>query len=179
MSTWLDGLIFGIKTVLGNGVPAVLRSKLNFVGGAVVTDDPVNKWTEVAITDVVSPFVFRLSGPYDSATIGGTIDPPRLVEGARTLATVSIFRDIAGGSGTTRIDILKNGTSVFAGTAQMPQVTFAAGANATQTVATFVAGAATLLDGDTLEAVLSAAETYTRTGDVEGPEGLTITARFS
>lgn len=45
----LDGLLYGIRTILADGVEQALRSKLNFRGGVEIADDAANDRTNVTI----------------------------------------------------------------------------------------------------------------------------------
>ena len=56
---------------------------------------------------------------------------PTLVTVARTINSVKILRQDAGSSGTTTIDVNKNGTTIFTTQANRPSVTYTDGDNAT------------------------------------------------
>lgn len=121
---------------------------------------------------------FLLSGAYSSASLPGTFDPPFLTDSPSTVTHVSMIRRTAGSSGVTKVDILKNGASIFIHDADKPQVNAGAGNYAISIVDVFVGGVLTLVPGDILEAVLQSAETYAA-GPPEGPEGLCVKIYFT
>ena len=117
------------KLWVRNDVPSTL----------VFTNDVGTDFVIVAASP--ADFVQGLVGAYDAAAVTGTFAPPSLVRTARTLLAVSIIRRRAGLAGITRVDILKNGVSVFALDANKPQVTAAAGDNAFNTTTTIATAA--------------------------------------
>jgi hypothetical protein len=113
---------------------------------------------------------FILAGIYSGATIDGYIEPPYPIVTARTISSVTLMRRTAGDGGATRIDVLKNGSSIFDGPTK-PQVAYTEGDNAIDTVTSFDAGEASLSVNDYLDIQLEAVETGS-------PEGLTVVVRF-
>lgn len=49
MASWLDGLIYGVRRILGNGTEVAARTTINFIG-ATVTDNPGEDRTDVTFT---------------------------------------------------------------------------------------------------------------------------------
>src|SRR6185295_15370073 len=47
--SFLDGLIYGIRSILNNGTSVPTRSALNFIG-ATIADDPTNDRTNVTVS---------------------------------------------------------------------------------------------------------------------------------
>lgn len=118
---------------------------------------------------------FKLSGEYSSAVVPGFFEPPRLMRDTVTLVEATLIRRTAGSSGTTRVDVTKNGVSVFATDPAKPQVLATSGDNATSISTTFLTAA--FIPGDIVEVVLETVETVLESL-VPGPEGLTVELRF-
>ena len=96
------------------------------------------------------PF-FRADGYYRVAT-GIDILEPMASFG---IVAIIVRREIAGTSGTTEIDILKNGTTIFTTTANRPKILYSAG-NAARVTA--VPDVTAVTAGDRLEMVILSAE---------------------
>ena len=56
-----------------------------------------------------------------------TFNTPKFFNSSKKITSISLIRRIAGTSGTTRVDILANGTSIFSGDSEKPQVQASAG----------------------------------------------------
>ena len=94
---------------------------------------------------------FRADGYY---RIAEAID---IIEVAKTfiISNVTVLREIAGTSGTTEIDILKNGTTIFTTAANRPKITSAMGDHARVTA---VPDVIFISSGDRLEMTIVSAE---------------------
>lgn len=122
-------------------------------------------------TDGYQAAIFRLAGVFGGVSVPGFFDPPFPILTNRTIAEVGLVRRTAGTSGTTRVDVLVNGTtSIFSSDGVKPQVDSTDGDNAQDTRISFTA-AASLSDGDFIDVELET---------VEGgsPEGLAVLVRF-
>jgi len=72
--SYLDSLIFGVRTVLNAGVEVFQRSKINFVSGFTVVDNPITGATDVTSTAAApSPtgtgFTHNTTGAQDAAAV--------------------------------------------------------------------------------------------------------------
>jgi len=159
-----------------NTVNKIKGTPLGALGGAAVGDRLTwngAAWVPSPVSGAgeTAPNVFGIDGVYSGAVVPGTFDPPRYVDTARTIKNVRILRRTKGLAGQTRVDILKNGVSIFPAPANCPTVNVAGGDYATDVRNLFVLGADVLAPGDHLDAVLLSAET--------GPaEGLSVVVTF-
>lgn len=153
----------------GNALPQ--REDLNVLGFAVA-DDSGGAKTDLALLKE-RPLGGILS-PYWAATIPGLVAPRWVVAGSWTLLYVIAFRETAGASGSTKVDLRKNGTTMFVDDAARPAIASGSGNEAA-----VVKGPAGVFvtneidDGDTVALVLLEAETYLE-GPPEGPAGLSV-----
>lgn len=124
-----------------------------------------------------APIVSSLIGTYDGVIVPGFMDAPRKVTASGTMVRASVFRRYAGTSGTTRVNVLLNGVSVFGLPPTMPQVTSGAGDYAFDSKVLAVP----VLVGDYVEFVLEEAETFSQglTAQENGPEGLSALVEFT
>lgn len=83
-------------------------------------------------------------------------DAPYIADSNYTISSVRLVRRAAGTSGTTRVNILLNGVSIFASDGVKPQVLFSDGDNATSLKAAFATSAVTA--GQRLEAQIETVE---------------------
>ena len=139
-------------TIAGSAVTAtVTATALNTVtGGPAVDANAYHTHTSMVSVVPAGP-CFRADGYYRVAT---GID---ILEPMASFGIVSIImrREIAGTSGTTEIDILKNGSTIFTTTANRPKVLYSAG-NAARVTA--VPDITAVTAGDRLELVILSAE---------------------
>jgi hypothetical protein len=151
-------------------------NRITNVATPVDSLDAVNKdYVDLALGAVGGEVSFRLSGAYSGITVPSYLDSPYAVIADKTLESVTLVRRTAGASGTTRVDIWKNGVSIFATDGNKPQLTAGAGDNAIDTVSTFISAAFTA--GDYVEIIIDSAETYLA-GPPEGPEGVTVILKY-
>jgi hypothetical protein len=132
-------------------------------------NDTTKKWelsndgtTPIAAAGV--QYIFRADGHYRDAT---GIDITDICIPGSSVAAI-LRREIAGAAGTSEVDILKNGVSIFAAPANRPKVTAADGdafRASFPTTATFSAG-------DRVEMVILSAETG-------NPQDLVITLQVT
>ena len=101
------------------------------------------KPTATSIGSSLTGIVLRNNGALVVAT---DLDPTQAV-GSSTISAVRLLRQTAGSSGSTIIDVHKNGTTIFTTQANRPSVTSAAGNNATDSKAP---DDTSLSDGDIL-----------------------------
>lgn len=123
----------------------------------------------------VGEITFQLSGEYSAIYIPSYIDSTYVTISNRTLDSVTLARRTAGTSGTTRVDVLKNGVSIFASNPNKPQVTAAAGDSAYNQSTTFTTSS--FVTGDFIDVIIDSAETY-KSGATDGPEGITVILKF-
>lgn len=109
-----------------------------------------------AISAVTKVIPFELTGIYSGAGVPGTFNPPYLFLDDYTIQSVSILRRNAGISGTTMVDVLKNGVSIFANDTVKPQVDFDDGDYAINTVSSFVNDS--ISTNDYIDIILETAE---------------------
>ena len=114
---------------------------------------------------------FIISGVFSGASVPGFFDPPYPIRTNRTIAEVTLMRRTAGSSGTTTVDILVNGNSVF-DTTPKPSITFSDGDNAVDIVTAVDTGENSLMVGDFLDAELETVESGSA-------EGLIVLVRFA
>lgn len=189
----IDEVVLGVRAPSGiyaPGIP-VPHPHESTLGGQTALDPAVGREGRVAELAralamgagggallIPAEWVFTLSGVYDQALVPGVFDPPRRAATTRTISRVELVRRTAGAAGTTRLDVKKNGTSIFGSPPLYPHVSAIDGDYATVSVATFKEDGATLFAGDILEVSLEETETHL-IGPSEGPEGLTLTVFFS
>jgi len=125
----------------------------------------------VAGAAAATPFVFEISGPYAGSIVPGTFGAPLVVDSPFTVAEVRISRRTAGSSGTTTVDILKNGVSIFSG--PPPFILASSGNYAGISVAAFSPAILSFGPGDVLDVLLLAVESF-GVGPPFGPEGLKV-----
>ncbi len=126
----------------------------------------------VAIPPGAGDLYFTLSGNYAAVPVPAFFDAPYIADVGFTINYVSLARRTAGTAGSTSVDVLKNGVSVFA--AAIPTVFAAAGDYASDIGNVFVPGADVFVPGDVLEIRLNTVETFLA-GPPTGPEGLRVT----
>lgn len=80
----------------------------------------------------------RVAGQYSGTAVPSLLGVPHLVRSARTVQEVSIVRRTAGTAGTTRVDVLVDGVSIFANDGDKPQVTAASGDDASNVTTTIL-----------------------------------------
>jgi len=104
-----------------------------------------------------SPGVTGVTGPAGQSkwdfTIDGDLslisnlpaifDAPQIAESNLTINSVRLLRRSAGTSGTTRVDILLDGYSIFSTDGDKPQVNYSDGANATSNKTSFLTSSIT------------------------------------
>lgn len=89
----------------------------------------LRKLASVLAASDIGSFEFTLDGDLSLvAALPAIFDPAKRSPSARTIAGVELTRDVAGTAGTTRVDLLVNGVSVFAVDGDKPQIAFGAGA---------------------------------------------------
>lgn len=122
---------------------------------------------------------FSLAGfEYSGVIVPGFFEAPVLIRVPRLILEVSLIRRTAGTAGTTRLNLLKNGTTIFTNAAAQPQVTAVAGDNAIDVVSADADFADRLLAaGDRFEPQLEEVETF-NVGPPEGPEGFELRVRY-
>lgn len=140
------------------------------------TDVPVlspGRWIKQASTSPGSGRLeFLISDVYSGVIVPGFFEPPVVVDVGFTLDRVYLQRRTAGASGSTIVDVLKNGTTIFSG---LPPRVFASSGNyATANGSAFTLGANVYTPGDVLEVLLSQVELFSG-GPPPGPEGLRVT----
>lgn len=121
----------GGMTILDEGTPtsgSQPKAKANYKGGGVTAS---TNGTDATQADIVIPYGpalarFVFNGKLATAT---TVDGAFIVPFAGTIVRVTLFRRTAGNSGSTTIDILKNGTTVYTTSGNRPSVTSASGNN--------------------------------------------------
>lgn len=125
-----------------------------------------------------APAVWKLRGPYSAGGVGN-LEPWILIESI-TLERVTIFREIAGSAGETRVDLLIGGASRFANDAAKPKVLFGAGDNKSDTKTAFTSAVITATPAAPALLVpeIEAVEDYLA-GPPEGPDGLVIRVDFT
>lgn len=141
---------------------------------------------------VPSPTIFALEGgeystidltPVILGAPGAYVGAPQAVSSARTLIGVRLLRRSAGtpGAGSeTRLDVLKNGASIFLLVADQPIVTAAAGDYASDFKPPTVPGAANWLLNDVAEVVQRTTETYKANAVLpDGPSDWTLELRWA
>ena len=145
VSTAGDGGVIVLSPGLGGSsgsdgyviIESALNMTANFINDVldpVLSQDAATKaYVDSRPANEIS---FRLSGIFSGVSVPGTFDPSYPITSARTISSVKIVRRTAGSSGTTTVDILKNGVSVF-GANPKPSVTFTDGDNAIDTVSVF------------------------------------------
>ena len=144
-------------------------------GATVIKPDDLGvidpgRWKKVILAAPAQPppLLFGLVGPYNDANVPGTFDPPVLIEMAATINTVSLLRRDPGTAGNTTIDVLVNGSSIFALPVDRPTVSSGAGSFATDSKVPTVGGV--LTPGDIVEVYLVDKET----GDATRPQGIRV-----
>ncbi len=139
------------------------------------TGDATNKAYVDGKIAAANEVVFKLSGAYGYLSVPAYIDTSYPVLVNKTLASATIMRRVAGTAGTTRVDILKNGVSIFALDANKPQVTAASGDYARNSSTTF--NDTSFSGGDYIDIQIDSTETYLA-GPPEGPEGIAVILQF-
>lgn len=164
-----DGIIYldGYVDVLGNKITNVAIPTNNL--------DAANKEYVDNVASVSGEICFRLSGEYSAISIPAYVDSTYVTTTERTLSSVTLSRRTAGTSGTTKIDVYKNGVSIFAADIDKPQVTAAGGDLAYDQSVTFSTNS--FIVGDFIDIVIDSVETYLA-GPPEGPEGITVILKF-
>jgi len=94
--------------------------------GAILTDSGggLGAWASAASLATRVQYDWRANGPYQ---VGVGVDGKIRVPSAFTITSVRLYRTTAGSSGTTIVDLNKNGTTMFTTQANRPQITAASG----------------------------------------------------
>lgn len=143
-----------IKVVNNSGVAEFRDHNDNLVrvkaATATEADDLTTKQDVVGIAGGAPP-VFRADGRLRA--VAG-LDPFQVLE-AFSIISVELLRQHAGSTGTTTVDVNKNGTTIFTTQANRPSVASTDGDNATDSavpdVMSFAAGDIITIDIDTVE----------------------------
>jgi hypothetical protein len=116
-----------------------------------------------------------LSGFYDGAyPLPGRLGERVKLGQSRTLTSVRLVRGSAGASGSTTVNVTKNGTTVFS---VAPTVTSASGADA---ASTGTLSTSAFASGDVVEVTLTAVETALLSSGVQiGPESIYVELNWS
>lgn len=165
--------------------PAFQERTEHNVPGAIFANNPrgwAQEWERwfAFIENIVANanvMTFGLAGPYSAATVPGFFEPPRRIISTRTLSAVHMFRRTAGTAGTTRLDVLHNGTSVFLVDGDKPQVDATDGDNFGMVTTTFDPGQVSFSVGEFIDVELETVETF-KAGPPEGPEGFSAILVF-
>lgn len=145
----------------------------------IATDTGAGRWIKYAVGGAadgyhLSYLNFRLSGEYSSAVVPGFFEPPFLFSSPwGIILSASLIRRTAGTSGTTRVDVLQNGVSLFGGIpASMPQVDASSGDNYSS-IKNLSDITRIITATDYIDVSLEEVETY-KIGPPEGPEGIFV-----
>jgi hypothetical protein len=157
---WFDGRMVGsalLDLLSSTGVAVSVAGSVRLRCLAGVLEVSQNGGAFVPITTgsaQPSPLTFRGDGAYSAVADG--IDVTEITQ-AGTISQVVLRRRVAGGSGTTEVDVLLNGATIYTTVANRPKVLFSAGNNA-RVVAT-LPDLVVLAAGDRLEMAIISAET--------------------
>jgi len=160
---WFDGRMTGATLLdlldsIGVAVSTVGSIRLRCLAGVLEVSQNGAAYVPVisggaALANIV-PVTLRGDGAY--TVIADGIDVTEITQ-AGTISQVVLRRRVAGAAGTTEVDVLKNGVTIYTTPANRPKVLFSAGNNA-RVVATLPDTLA-LAAGDRLEMAIISAET--------------------
>lgn len=164
----------GVNVIKPNDVPALNPGRWILVptAGSPPVPAPTSfsldggEYSTIDLSDIIVGFP------------GAYVGSPVAVSTARTLAGCYLIRRSAGAGGTTRLDVLKNGLSIFALLADQPVVP--AVNYATDFKPPTVPGAANWLANDVAEVVQRTTETFqANVGFPDGPSGWSLELRWA
>ena len=116
-------------------IGGVYRSQYVWVSSSTLTEDLAGFSVIRCISSSVGRFIkvlrrehtFSISGPFAGAS--GAFDPLFYPGEAEVLTGLRVSRDFAGASGSTVVDVLLNGVSLYANPGDRPTITAASGNN--------------------------------------------------
>lgn len=167
------GMVFDEQATVPGGAPGSAKGTIwvrNDSPNVLMFTDDAGTDFEIIQQSANQEISFSLVGVFSGAAVPGTFESPYHMLSARTISSVSLIRRVAGDSGTTRVDVLKNGVSIFANDAVKPQVTSASGDESISTKNTFTSSSFSI--NDILDIELETAETG-------GAQDLRVIVRFS
>jgi hypothetical protein len=116
----------GLIEVQEAGAVIASRPIINIIGATSVVDNGGQDRVDITIgsTPRVLTFKFHAQG---KVVVSTKIDGTWLAGRALTITRVTLHRETAGSSGTTIVDVNKNGVTLFTTQANRPQIAFGAG----------------------------------------------------